>query len=151
MGKRTAQKDNITDITRDSQVNSNFPYRWSLASLTFSNYFYLFLYLYIMRITINNNAPNLKSPTYQNRRAALGRPAMKLLGEGGGGGALASLRSTNPRPWFCLGSSDKTITTKASHHKTRTNHLIKSKTLNHLLIFYFFLSFFFFFNFKARQ
>ena len=47
VGKRTAQKDTIIDITRDSQVNSNFPYRWSPASLTFNNYFYLFLYLYI--------------------------------------------------------------------------------------------------------
>ena len=50
VGKRTAQKDtitNITNITSDSQVNSNFPYRWSPASLTFNNYFYLFLYLYI--------------------------------------------------------------------------------------------------------
>ena len=47
VGKRTAQKDTIIDITSDSQVNSNFPYRWSPASLTFNNYFYLFLYLYI--------------------------------------------------------------------------------------------------------
>ena len=43
-GNRTAQKDTITDITSDSQVNSNFPYRWSPASsLTINNYFYLFL------------------------------------------------------------------------------------------------------------
>ena len=27
VGKRTAQKDTIKDITSDSQVNSNFPYR----------------------------------------------------------------------------------------------------------------------------
>ena len=47
VGKRTAQKDTIIDITSDNQVNSNFPYRWSPASLTFNNYFYLFLYLYI--------------------------------------------------------------------------------------------------------
>ena len=47
VGKRTAQKDTIKDITSDSQVNSNFPDRWSPASLTFNNYFYLFLYLYI--------------------------------------------------------------------------------------------------------
>ena len=47
VGKRTAQKDTIIDITGDSQVNSNFLYRWSPASLTFNNYFYLFLYLYI--------------------------------------------------------------------------------------------------------
>ena len=36
VGKRTTQKDTITDITIDSQVNSNFPYRWSPASLTFN-------------------------------------------------------------------------------------------------------------------
>ena len=86
VGKRTAQKDTIIDITSDSQVNNNFPYRWSPASLTFNNYFYLFIYLYITRIIINNNTPHLKSPENQNRRAALGRPAMKLLGGGGGGG-----------------------------------------------------------------
>ena len=74
VGKRTAQKDTIIDITSDSQVNNNFPYRWTPASLTFNNYFYLFLYLYITWITINNNAPHLKSPKNQNRRAALGRP-----------------------------------------------------------------------------
>ena len=80
VGKRTAQKDTIRDITSDSQVNSNFPYRWSPASLTFNNYFYLFLFLYITYITINNNAPHLKSPKNQNRRAALGRPAIKITG-----------------------------------------------------------------------
>ena len=46
VGKKTAQKDTIIDITSDSQVSSNFPYRWSPASLTFNNYFYLFLYFY---------------------------------------------------------------------------------------------------------
>ena len=80
VGKRAAQKDTMIDITSDSQVNSNFPYRWSPASPTFNNYFYLFLYLYITRITINNNAPHLKSPKNQNRRAALGRPAIKITG-----------------------------------------------------------------------
>ena len=80
MGKRTSQKDTIIDITSDSQVNSNFLYRLSPASLTFNNYFYLFLYLYITWITINNNAPHLKSPKTQNRRAALGRPAIKITG-----------------------------------------------------------------------
>ena len=40
MGKRTAQKDMTIDTTSDSQVNSNFPDRWSPASLTFNNYFY---------------------------------------------------------------------------------------------------------------
>ena len=75
MGKRTAQKDTTIDITSDSQVNSNFPYRWSTANLSFNNYFYLFLYLFITRITINNNAPHLKSPKNQNRRAAFVQPA----------------------------------------------------------------------------
>ena len=37
VGKRTAQKDTIIDITSDSQVNSNFPYRWSKTD--FSNQF----------------------------------------------------------------------------------------------------------------
>ena len=78
VGKRTAQKDTIIDITSDSQVNSNFPNRRSPASLTFNNYFYLFLYLYITWITTNNNAPHLKSPKNQSRRAALGRPAIKI-------------------------------------------------------------------------
>ena len=65
--------------TPDIHVNSYFPYRWSPASLTFNIYFYLFLYLYITRITINNGTPHLKSPKNKNRRAALGRPAIKLL------------------------------------------------------------------------
>ena len=43
-GKKDSTKDTIIDITSDSQVNSNFPNRWSQASLTFNNYFYLFLY-----------------------------------------------------------------------------------------------------------
>ena len=80
VGNRTAQKDITIDTTSDSQVNSNFPYRWSPASLTFNNYFYLFLYLYITWITTNNNAPHLKSPKNQSRRAALGRPAIKNTG-----------------------------------------------------------------------
>ena len=60
--KRTAQRKINKDITSDSQVNSYFPYRWSPASQTFNIYFYLFLYLYITRITINNDTPHLKSP-----------------------------------------------------------------------------------------
>ena len=43
------------------------------------------IYLHITRITIHKGTPHLKSPKNQNRRAALGRPAMKLLGGGGGG------------------------------------------------------------------
>ena len=34
VGKRTAQKDITIDTTSDSQVNSNFPNRWSPASLS---------------------------------------------------------------------------------------------------------------------
>ena len=94
MGKKDSTKDTI----KDNQVNSNFPYRWSPASLTFYIYFYLFLYLYITRRTIDNNTPHLNLPKNQNRRAALGLPEIKLLGKGvGGGGAgasLISLRST---------------------------------------------------------
>ena len=44
--KKTAQKDTIIDITSDSHVNSNFPYRWSPACLIFNNYFSYF-YIYI--------------------------------------------------------------------------------------------------------
>ena len=116
VGKRAAQKDITIDTTSDSQVNSNFPNRWSPASLTFNNYFYLFLYLYITWITTINNAPHLKSPKNQKQKSRLGTARNKNYW-----GALTSLWSTNPRPWFCLGSSDKTIITKASHHKTRTN------------------------------
>ena len=63
----------------DSQVNSYFPYRWSPTSLTLNIYFCLFLYmyLYITRTTINNGTPHLKPPKNQNRRAALGWPAIK--------------------------------------------------------------------------
>ena len=80
MGKRTTQKDAIKDITRNSQVNSFFPYRWSPACQTVNINFYLFLYLYITRITINNGTPHLKSPKNQNLRAALGRPAKNNTG-----------------------------------------------------------------------
>ena len=79
VGKGTAQRDINKDITSDSQVNGYFTYRWSPASLTFNIYFYLFLHLYMTRITINNDTPHLKSPKNQNRRAALGRPAIKFL------------------------------------------------------------------------
>ena len=85
VGKRTAQKDAIKDITSDSQVSSYFPYRWSPACLTINIYFNLFLYLYIARIAKNNGTPHLKSLKSQNRKAALGRPAIKLLRKVGGG------------------------------------------------------------------
>ena len=46
VGKMTAQKDITIDTPNDSQVNSNFPNRWSPARLTFNNYFTYF-YIYI--------------------------------------------------------------------------------------------------------
>ena len=46
VGKRTAQKDITIDTTSDSQVNSNFPNRWSPASqhlTTIFTYFYIYI------------------------------------------------------------------------------------------------------------
>ena len=98
VGKRTAQKDAIKDTSSDSQVNSYFQYRWPPASLTFNIYFFLFLYLYITGITINNGKPHHKLPKNQNRRAALGRPAIKFLG----GFTLFAVDQPLPLvlPWF---------------------------------------------------
>ena len=99
VGKRTAQKDAIKDITSDSQVKSYFSNRWSPASLTINTHTYThthththtYIYISIPRITINNDTPHVKSLKNQNRRAALGRPALKILG------TSIRLRSTNPR------------------------------------------------------
>ena len=52
VGKMTAQKDTIIGITSDSKVNSNFPYRWSPASLTFNN---LFLPIFIFIYNVNKH------------------------------------------------------------------------------------------------
>ena len=141
MGKRTAQKDITIDTTSDSQVNSNFPNKWSPASLTFNNYFYLFLYLYITWISTNNNAPHLKSPKNQKQKSPLGTASNKNYW-----GAWTSLWSTNPRPLFCLSSSDITITKKVSHYKTRPNH---SKTLN--IYFYLFSCFYYYIKHDRQQ
>ena len=84
----TAQKDTINDITSDSQVNSKFPYRWSNTQQL---YLPISKFIFITRITINNNISHLKSAKNQNRRTALGLPAIKLLGVGGGGGGGGSL------------------------------------------------------------
>ena len=60
---------------------------------------------------MNNNALHLKSPKNQNRRAAFGRLAIKLLGGGGGGGGfqlvcdrptLALSPALVPRTLCCL-------------------------------------------------
>ena len=56
-GKRDNTKDTIIDTTSDSQMISNFPYRWSPTSLIFKYYFYLFLYLYITRIIRHIRTP----------------------------------------------------------------------------------------------
>ena len=72
--------------------------------------FFITSQLDLTRMTINNNAPHLKLPKNQNRRAALGRPAMKLLGGGGGGGlqlvcgrpTLALSSVLDPRTLSCL-------------------------------------------------
>ena len=148
MGKRTAQKDTNIDITSDSQVNSFFPYRWSPASLTFNNYFYLFLYLYITRITINNNAPHLKSPKNQNRRAALGRPAIKITG----GLQLVCGRPTLAQPSTplcsvqCLNYAVRFLKTRYTHvawifgfcclemfkYQNYYHYVIKIKTINYV-------------------
>ena len=77
-GKRTAQKVTIIDITSDSQTNSNFPYKWSSAYLTFNIYFYLFLYLKITRITINNNTRHFAKEPKQ--KSCLGKPSNEITG-----------------------------------------------------------------------
>ena len=56
-------------------------YHWAEVFLEKSNarveiFFYLFVHLYITRITISNGTSYLKSPKNQNRRAPLGRPAI---------------------------------------------------------------------------
>ena len=85
-GKKDSTKRHHHRHQIDSQVNSNFPYRWSPARLIFNNYFYIFLYLYITRPTINIiniNTPHLKSPKQKSR---LGTASNEITGEGGGGG-----------------------------------------------------------------
>ena len=83
--KRTAEKDTTKGITNDSQANSKPQHRRPPASLTSYNYSYLFL-----KPTHNENnhnqqnATSKKSSNNQNRRASLGRPALKLLRGGGG-------------------------------------------------------------------
>ena len=116
VGKRTAQKWHHHRHRHRQPGEQQFPIQMVTGySNSFTTFFYLFLYLYITRIIINNNTPHLKSPKNQNRRAALGRPAMKLLG------AWTSLRSTNPRLWFCFCSPDKTTTNNKNRtHKTQT-------------------------------
>ena len=128
MGKRTAQKDTIIDITSDSQVNSNFLYRWSPTNRLvkhLTTIFYLFLYLYITRTTINNKAPHLKSSRNQNRRAALGQPAMKLLGGGVFNLFVVDQPSPLVLPWFIRQNNyNESITLQNKNKQFRnTKHL----------------------------
>ena len=57
--------------------------------------FYLFSYLYIKYTMVNNGTLHLKSPKNQNKRAVLGRSAIKLGGGGGGGGGLQPTLALN--------------------------------------------------------
>ena len=118
VGKRTAQKDITIDTTSDSQVNSNFPNRWSPASLTSNSYFYLFLYLYITWITTNNNVPCPKPPKNQSRRAAPGRPATKTTG---------GPQPVRDRPTLALSSAlvHQAKQLQRKHHTTKQDQTIQ--------------------------
>ena len=61
-GKKDSTKRHHHRHHQRQPGEQHFPIELVRASLTFNNYFYLFLYLYITRITINNNIPHLKSP-----------------------------------------------------------------------------------------
>ena len=50
------------------------------SSLTFNNYFYRFLYLFITRITINNNTPHLKSVKEPKQNSRLGTASIEIIG-----------------------------------------------------------------------
>ena len=86
-----------------------------------SNIKHLFLPIFIfiyknIRITINNRTLNLKPPKNQNRRAALGWPAIKSLGWGG-------LELVCGRPTLALGS--------ALVHQTKQQRTTKIKQIKH--------------------
>ena len=77
-----------------------------------------------MKTMTNNNTPQVKTPKNQNRRAALGRPAMKLLGEGGGGGGGGGgLELVCGRPTLALGS--------ALVHQTKQLRTTNTKRIKH--------------------
>ena len=65
-------------------------------------------------MTINNNGPHLKSPENQNRRAALGRPAIKITG---------GLELVCGRPTLALAS--------ALVHQTKQLRTTKTKRIKH--------------------
>ena len=96
MGKGTAQKDTIKDITSDSQVNSSFPYRWSPASLTFNIFFFTFFYIYIYNITRTtpNNHTTSKLTKGSKQKSRLGTASNKIK--------LRSYISYRSGPIFCV-------------------------------------------------
>ena len=55
-----------------------FPYRWSPASLRFNIYFYLFLYLYITKITILNGTQHLKITKEAKQKSRLRTASNKI-------------------------------------------------------------------------
>ena len=77
-----------------------------------------------MWITINNNAPHLKSPKNQNRRAALGRPAIKITG---------GLELVCGRPTLALSSAlvYQTKQLQQKYHNTTQDQIIKKKKKKH--------------------
>ena len=127
MGKRTAQKDTIINTTSDSQVNSNFPYRWSPASLTFNNYFCLFLCLYITRITINNNTPHLKITKEPKQKSHLGTASIETT-RVGGWGAGAVLDPVCGRPTLAL---DSALAHQTKQLRTTKTNRIKNTNKKH--------------------
>ena len=121
MEKDSTKQDITKDITSGSQVNSHFPYRWLPASLTLNIYYYLFLYLKrIIRIN-HNHTSHLKPPNNQIRRAALGRPAIKLLEDAGGRGKALELVCGPPT--IALDSS--------LVHQTKQPQITKAKGIKH--------------------
>ena len=64
MGKRTAQKDITIDTTSDSQVNSNFPNRWSPASLSLPR-------KSVVRLT---DCPDMTLDVYRGRKTTTQQP-----------------------------------------------------------------------------
>ena len=57
------------------------PHRWSLASLTFNNYFtYFNIYIYITTITIDNSMPYLKITKEPKQKSRLWMASNKITG-----------------------------------------------------------------------
>ena len=96
-------------------------------------------------MTINKGTPHLKPQKNQNRRAALGRPAIKLLG---GGGEVGGLQLVCGRLTLALGSAlvHQTKQLQQKHHITKQEQTTKSNQ-NTQQLFYLFSIFYH----KARR